>query len=160
LAAHAQLQGATGIEVEASSGEGTRSRSDLTFFFNSQRCDVELKTCNSNWRMDGVLNRTRPITKNISEIVTDTKKLRNCSGDGIVAFCMFPVPCQDDRSTEYLTRIGNELGFALSANQYSATIVVPLGGGSEMDVVVIAFAVPRSLEANGAMSSGSDGQHL
>ena len=122
LAAHAVANGAIGVEVEASADEGARSRADLTFFVSGSRCDVELKTCNTNWRMDGVLNRTRPITKNISGIVTDAKKLQNCSGVGIVAFCMFPVSSGDDRWIDYLTRIGAEVGTQLSPREHATRV--------------------------------------
>jgi hypothetical protein len=82
LALYAEQHGATDVEVEAPSGSG--SRSDLTFSYDGRRYDVELKTSNTNWRMKGVLARTRPITKNIRGVIIDGGKLRQCPGDGIV----------------------------------------------------------------------------
>lgn len=51
LALFAEQHGATSVEVEAPSGSG--SRSDLTFLYDGKRYDVELKTANTNWRMNG-----------------------------------------------------------------------------------------------------------
>jgi hypothetical protein len=74
LAAYAELHGAQSVEVETASGDDlVRTRCDLTFSYGDKRCDVELKTCNTNWRMEGVLSRTRPITKNVAGIVADAR---------------------------------------------------------------------------------------
>src|SRR5436190_23834073 len=93
LALHAEQHGATNVEVETPSDSG--SRSDLSFTYGGCRYDVELKTCNTNYRMPGVLDSTRPITKNIASVVIDGNKLRLCPGQGIVAFCLFPVSVGD-----------------------------------------------------------------
>ena len=69
LALYAEQHGATDVKVEAPSSSG--SRSDLTFLYDGKRYDVELKTSNTNWRMKGVLSRTRPITKNIRGVIID-----------------------------------------------------------------------------------------
>src|SRR5687768_15519008 len=58
LAAHAEMSGATNVVVEASLPDG--GRSDLSFDVNGVRYDVELKTPNTNWRMPGVAETTRP----------------------------------------------------------------------------------------------------
>jgi hypothetical protein len=115
LAAIAEKHGAQSVEVETASDESNSSakRSDLSLTFNCNRFDVELKTANSNWRMSGVRNKTRPITKNIKGIIRDAQKLSLCSGQGIVAFVLFPLPLQDNRWTEYLDRIASELGISL-----------------------------------------------
>jgi len=143
LAAYAALQGASDVTVETSLGDEVGTRSDLTFVFRGRRYDIELKTCNTNWRMEGIRNLTRPITKNVSGIVVDAKKLQQCPGDGIVAVCMFPVAGKDDRWTEYLGRINRELGIELSVTQHCTRVSVSLGDGCDADVIVIAFAVPR-----------------
>jgi len=147
LAAYVQLQGAQSVEVEPASEALVRSRADLAFSYGGKRCHLELKTCNTNWRMEGVLNRTRPITKNVSGIIEDARKLQNCLGEGIVAFCMFPVPCDDERWAEYLDRIGKELGLALSVAQHSARISISIAGGREADVVVVAFTISKGPQA-------------
>jgi hypothetical protein len=55
---------------------------------------VELKTANTNWRAEGILNITRPITKNVSGIAEDILALRQkCPpAHGFAAFCIFPIP--------------------------------------------------------------------
>jgi hypothetical protein len=143
LAAYAALKGASDVTVETSLGNEAGTRSDVTFLFQGSRYDIELKTCNTNWRMEGIRNLTRPITKNVSGIVIDAKKLQQCPGDGIVAFCMFPVAGKDDRWTEYLDRIGRELGIELSVTRHCTRVSVALSAGCDADVIVIAFAVPR-----------------
>lgn len=147
LAAYAELHGAEFVEVETALGDDlARTRSDLTFSYGGKHCHVELKTCNTNWRMEGVLSRTRPITKNVAGIVADARKLKNCSGEGIVAFCMFPVSRDDERWVEYLERISNELGLALSARQKTERVSIQIGSDCRVDVVVIAFAISKDPE--------------
>ena len=124
LAAHAELHGAKGVEVEAASTDSGDSRHDVTFSYAGQRYHVELKTCNTNWRTEGVLNLTRPIIKNVDAIIIDGKKLGNCAGNGIAAFCMFPVPC-DDRWTDYLLRIGKKLGVTLGVDRHTSRVSIP-----------------------------------
>ncbi|MCZ6655547.1 MAG: hypothetical protein O7D91_21270 [Planctomycetota bacterium] len=81
-----------------------KGRSDVAFETKAGECCVELKTSNTNWRVEGVVSKTRPITKNISGIIDDIEKLRRCCGDalGLAAFVLFPVPnriWEDDTST-------------------------------------------------------------
>src|SRR5688572_11422352 len=85
LALYAEQHGASAVQVETAYESGARS--DLSFVYDDRRYDVELKTSNTNWRMNGVLALTRPITKNIDSIIIDGKKLQQCPGQGIVAFC-------------------------------------------------------------------------
>jgi len=145
LAMLAELRGAQSVEVETRSKEDQcRTRSDLSFSYDGKRCQVELKTCNTNWRTEGVLNRTRPITKNLAGIVADAKKMMDCPDQGIVAFCMFPLPSDDKRWVEYLDRISNELGLVLTAYENAERISIPIGGECKADVIVVAFAVPRN----------------
>src|SRR6266700_5182540 len=87
LAAYAQLKGAAEVTVEAATDDSSGSRHDLTFYYGAERCNVELKTCNTNWRMKGVLVKTRPITKNVAGTIKDAGKLQNCVGHGVVAVC-------------------------------------------------------------------------
>jgi hypothetical protein len=141
LALHAAHHGATAVEVETASD--ARSRSDLSFVYEGQRYDVELKTCNTNWRMKGVLDLTRPITKNIASVVVDADKLRHCPGQGIVAFCLFPVGCGDGRWTGYLSRIGSALSVDLSEGNHSSRVTIPLEDGCGADVIVATFLVSK-----------------
>lgn len=141
LALYAQQHGATAVEVETASESGARS--DLSFLYDGQRYDVELKTSNTNWRMNGVVACTRPITKNISSIIIDGKKLRRCPGQGIVAFCLFPIANGDSRWTAYLNRIGSELGADLSEGQHTSRVTVPLGDDCAADILIASFAVEK-----------------
>ncbi len=141
LAQYAEQQGASAVEVETVSESGARS--DLSFIYDGQRYDVELKTPNTNWRMNGVLARTRPITKNIASIVIDGKKLLRCPGQGIVAFCLFPIASGDGKWIRYLNRIGLELGVDLSESQHTSRVTVPLADGCAADIVIATFAVSK-----------------
>ena len=58
---------------------------------------IELKTINTNYRMEGVETKIRPITKNIKGITDDIDKLRDLKSDkpAYIAFVMFPIDnCQ------------------------------------------------------------------
>jgi hypothetical protein len=142
LAQYAEQQGASAVEVETASDSGARS--DLSFVYEGQRYDLELKTSNTNWRMKGVVACTRPITKNIASIVVDGKKLLRCPGQGIIAFCLFPIASGDSRWTGYLDRIGSELGANLSEGQHTSRVTVPLGDDCSADIVIATFAVSKT----------------
>jgi hypothetical protein len=142
LASHAEENGATHLSVEAASDSG--SRSDLSFVYGGERYAVELKTCNTNYRMKGVLDCTRPITKNIDSVIVDGRKLGFGPGRGIVAFCLFPVPCGDNRWTEYLSRIGSGLGLSLTEGHHASRVRLPINDACQADIVVSTFTVAKS----------------
>jgi len=144
LAAFAEAKGMQDVRVEPSTGELTRSRSDLTFSRSGERYDIELKTCNTNYRMEGVLELTRPITKNLAAIIDDAKKLQVCAGRGIVAVCIFPVCPGDRRWIGYLERISEGTGIGLSADHNSTRVTIPLRNACAADVVVVSFPVADS----------------
>lgn len=52
---------------------------------------IELKTTNTNYKIQGVKAKTRPITKNINDIIIDIEKLRVLNQPGYIAFVMFPI---------------------------------------------------------------------
>ena len=141
LARYAEEHGATGVEVETPSDSG--GRSDLSFTCEGNRYDVELKTCNTNYRMPGILDCTRPITENIASVVDDGHKLRLCHNQGIVAFCLFPVAYGDSRWTDYLNRIGSGLGVSLSESEHTSRVTVPVSDTLQADIVVTAFVVSK-----------------
>lgn len=143
LALHAVRNGAESVEVETASDGGARS--DLSFTYGGKRYDVELKTSNTNWRMKGVLARTRPITKNIASVIIDGQKLRRCPGEGIVAFCLFPVACGDNRWAGYLDRIASGLSIELSEAAHCGRVTVPLETDCQADVVVTTFVIPKEV---------------
>ena len=144
LAAFAETQGAQYVEVESSNDtESTQGRSDITLYLNGVRYDVELKTPNTNWRMPGVHNKTRPITKNVAGIIQDAWKLRHSPGQGVIAFVLFPVPPKDDRWTEYLDRIWTELGIPLTQQDNCNRLSISLGEDKSADIIICSFQVPR-----------------
>jgi len=145
LAAAAERHGAQSVEVESGTDDSasTGERSDVSFHLNGVRCDVELKTPNTNWRMPGVDNKHRPITKNIGGIVSDAQKLRRSPGSGIVAFVLFPVPPQDNRWVEYLQRISTELETPVDTQRHCQRLSIQLGDHATADLVVCAFPVQR-----------------
>ena len=140
LAAHAESKGATDVTVEAATGEG-RGRSDLSFRWNRSRYDVELKTPNTNWRMPGVAEMTRPITKNFSSIVEDARKANSQECQPLIAFVIFPVPVGDDRWLQYLDRIGHELQLELSREIHATQLTLPISPVHSADVVVCCFTI-------------------
>jgi hypothetical protein len=141
LAQYAEEHGASSVEVETASDGGARS--DLSLVFEGQRYDIELKTSNTNWRMNGVVPCTRPITKNIASIIVDGKKLRKCPGQGIVAFCLFPIASGDNRWVEYLNRIGFELGEELSESNHTSRVTIPLTANCAADILIATFQVAK-----------------
>lgn len=75
-------------------------------------CDgwaIELKTTNTNYRYPNVVNKTRPITKNIQKIIDDIEQLRTSSElTGIkkaILFVVFPVSHLKSEWQEQLNKI-------------------------------------------------------
>jgi len=133
LAQRAEAAGCIPVRVESAYGEG---RSDITFHANGMRYDMELKTPNTSWRMPGVENATRPITMNIESIVQDALKLRNCPGQGVVSFVLFPVPSGSRQWRTYLDRIAHALETSLSEDQHCTRVHIPINKDQACDVVV------------------------
>lgn len=140
LADHLQKLGLSNIEVESNYAD-SNNRADLGFVYNGVRYDVELKTPNANWRIDGIENKGIPITKNIASIIIDTKKLEECVGNGIIAFVLFPVPIADNRWVEYLSRISNETSKVLTEEDNCSRVKVPLGNGNSCEVIICCFSI-------------------
>lgn len=110
LASYLDLNGMENVNVE-SLGFG-KERTDITFFYEDEFYEIELKTPNTNWKIPGIENNTRPITKNIKSIIKDTHKLN--SKNGIVAFVLFPIPNGDNRWEKYLSRISKKTDLNLN----------------------------------------------
>lgn len=69
---------------------------------------IELKTSNTNYRFDKCESLTRPITKNISSIITDINKLRDIKNyKKYIAFVLFPID-EEEQYLEHIKRIENE----------------------------------------------------
>lgn len=72
---------------------------------------IELKTPNTNYTVTGVVDKTRPITKNIQSIIEDIQKLRNLGvGNGVVAFVLFPVTPDNDDYKQHVNKVISKLG--------------------------------------------------
>lgn len=142
VAAHAERQGFGPVSVESAYGNG---RSDITFFADGERYDIELKTANGNWRLPGVINAHRRITGNVADIITDARKLAAAPGHGIVSFVLFPFPRGDHRWMTYLQRIAAALDIQLSEAEHCTRVDVPLGDQQRCQVVVCCFLYPLRL---------------
>ncbi|MDP6547092.1 MAG: hypothetical protein QGH60_24210 [Phycisphaerae bacterium] len=140
LAAHAEESGATDVAVEAGY-EGSQFRSDVFFAFKGCHHLLELKTPNTNYRMPGVQNMTRPITKNIADIIKDVEKFRSSHVDGLMAFVLFPVRAGDTQWQRYLQRISKATGINLSPTGHCCRVTVALGAVQFCDAVVCCFPV-------------------
>lgn len=142
LAAIAEINGATVVEVETPSNKGeNRKRADLSFVYEDKKYDVELKTPNSNWRMAGVVNAHRPITKNISGIVEDTLKLKHSSNQGLIAFVLFPIAPDDNQWKEYIKRIANKTQLPITSQDNCERVSVSLGERDNADLIICTFSV-------------------
>ncbi|MEO9885010.1 MAG: hypothetical protein ABJR05_08665 [Balneola sp.] len=123
LASHLEKIGAENVEVESKAFH-RRDRTDITFFWQEEPYSLELKTSNTNWKIDGVNSSTRPITKNIKSIVKDAEKLN--SESGIVAFVLFPIPLNDNRWEFYIDRISNKTGIEISPQNNCSVLSIDL----------------------------------
>jgi hypothetical protein len=72
---------------------------------------IELKTPNTNYKLEGIEDKTRPITNNIQSIIDDINKLRKLNvKEGVVAFVLFPVDPDKDNYSQHLKKIISVLG--------------------------------------------------
>ena len=86
------------LEVERSYPNDKNQHADIY----ANNAFIELKTSNTNYRFDKCESLTRPITKNITSIITDINKLRKIDqGKKYVAFVLFPI----DEEKQYLKHI-------------------------------------------------------
>jgi hypothetical protein len=137
LADAARRNGATNVRFEPAL---TLGRADLSFDLKGVACVVELKTPNTNYRIEGAANLTRPITKNIASIITDAQKLGHCGG-GVIAFILFPLKTGSDAWLDYLARLSEGVGQTLSKDEHVTRETVALPNGAA-DVAVVTFEVP------------------
>lgn len=140
LASYLELNGFGGVEVEALS-HLSKERADILFFHQENTYTIELKTPNTNWKIEGISNLSKPITKNIDSIIEDTRKLN--SKYGIVAFVLFPVPCDDNRWETYLSRITDETGIDISKDKNCEVINFNDGQEINCNLVVCTYMSKR-----------------
>jgi hypothetical protein len=99
---------ATEIYFEAPYGNG--SKCDLFFLLKDEKYFVELKTPNTNYRINGIANLVRPVTLNRKSIIKDVYKLReNHITNGIICFANFPIPLNDDCWKDYINTISQKI---------------------------------------------------
>jgi len=140
LAHYLEEIGMKSVEVESKVWH-RRDRTDITFFHNGEPYTLELKTPNTNWKLEGVNSNCRPITKNIQSIIDDARKLN--SPNGICAFVLFPVPVGDNRWESYLDRISERTGIALSREKNCDLIKVDVDSENECNLAVCTFMSKR-----------------
>ncbi|MFC4221033.1 hypothetical protein [Flagellimonas marina] len=128
--------GMENVEVESQNGFG-HNRADISFFNNGRYHQVELKTSNTNWKIDGISNNSRPITKNIKSIVRDAKKLN--SAQGIVAFVLFPIPSNDTRWKVYIERIKDKTGLEIDYDKNCKLEQVNIDKNRTCELLVCSF---------------------
>jgi hypothetical protein len=134
-----EQNGMEDVGVE-SKGYYRRDRTDVSFFNNGNYYRVELKTCNTNWSIKGVISNSRPITKNIQSIINDAVKLN--STQGIVAFTLFPVPVNDNRWRKYIERISKKTGIEINADNYEI-IQLNIDKQNSCNIIVCTFKSKR-----------------
>jgi len=120
---------------------GRRQRADIAFNADGVRYYVELKTANTNWRLSGVENRTRPITNNVSGIVTDITRLQKSGLQGFMGFVLFPIPVSDRRWHDWLHKITAETGVMLTEREHCSRLTLALGAGYRCEIVICSAAV-------------------
>lgn len=136
LASYLEQNGMDNVEVE-SKFFNRRERTDISFFHQGEPYNLELKTPNTNWMVNGVKSSTRPITKNIESVVEDEVKLRNSKG--IIAFVLFPVPLNDNRWEQYLYRIGEKTKIALDREANCTIMKLKISEKEECSLIICAF---------------------
>lgn len=139
LAARLESIGMHDVRVETQYAY-RKTRSDISLFYEGYPYDIELKTPNANWHIDGVEAKTRPITKNINSIVDDAIKMRE-KASGIIAFVLFPIPLNDDRWEGYLERIGSKLRIDLNRDKHCEELELRLDNNNKCRLAVCTFGV-------------------
>lgn len=117
--------------------ERKRARPDISFIKDFDFYQIELKTCNTSWNIDGIPKKGKPISSNIDGIISDAKKLN--SNYGIVAFVMFPIPTKDIRWKVYIERIKNETEIEIDYNQNCKILEMEIDELNTCDILVCAF---------------------
>lgn len=88
----------------------------------ANRTYIELKTPNTNYRLQGIEDKSRPITNNIEGVIEDIEKLRllkEKGKDGVVAFVLFPIDSDRDDYLQHVEKIIS----ALRNNSYCQEVV-------------------------------------
>jgi hypothetical protein len=143
LAAAVEKNGYTAVELETPLPTNRGERADLGFHHSGEKYVVELKTPNSNWRFQGIENRTRPITKNIKSIIDDVEKLQKVK-NSMVLFTLFPIEPGDVRWREYVARISKETGIQITEAEHCKLVSIPVSPAHTASILVCCFTAGDS----------------
>lgn len=136
LANRIEKLGFDNVELETKQ-DRKRDRPDISFSKEFDFYRIELKTCNTSWRIDGITSKGKPITDNIKGIINDAKKLN--SNYGIVAFVMFPIPKNDIRWKPYIERIKEKTGIEIDYEQNCKILEMEIDETNTCDILVCIF---------------------
>ncbi|NVM64481.1 hypothetical protein FHW88_002770 [Mucilaginibacter sp. SG538B] len=129
------------IQLERSD-DGQPGRPDIAFeTYAGERFRIELKTSNTNWSIAGVRAATKPITKNIRSIISDSRKTG--STPLIVGFVLFPIGLEDQRWLVHLNVIIAETGVQLTEETHYRFVEMEIDRINKCRALVCTFtAVP------------------
>ncbi|MCF8020976.1 MAG: hypothetical protein K9L62_16480 [Vallitaleaceae bacterium] len=135
IAHYLEMEGYNSVRVEYMFEN--QERADISFIHNEVQYYIELKTPNTNYRMEGIENKHRPITKNMSSIVTDAKKLKD--KNGIVAFVLFPIAIGGTQWKTYIRRIAEEADTEITVEDNCMVIPMKVNDVDEVSLCVCCF---------------------
>jgi hypothetical protein len=136
LANRIEKLGFNEVEIETKV-EWRRNRPDISFYEEDDFYRIELKTCNTSWKIDGISKKGKPITDNIKGVTNDAKKLN--SNYGIVAFVMFPIPKNDIRWKPYIERIKEETKIEIDYKLNCKILAMEIDDSNTCDLLVCLF---------------------
>jgi hypothetical protein len=142
LAHYLEKIGMQSVEVETKVYY-RRDRTDITFMHDDKFYSIELKTPNTNWKIEGVRNSGRPITNNIKSIIDDAVKLN--STQGIVAFVLFPLPQNANNWETYIERIALSTGIGINRETNCRLIELSIDNNDNKCNVLVCTFLSRKL---------------
>jgi len=125
------------VEVEKCLHGQSGKITDIAFSYKNINYYLELKTANTSWKINGVMQKKRPITDNINSIIIDAQKLKNFSG--VVAFVLFPVLKGDERWHKHVDRISKEIGISGLISNNCETICMDVDISNKCEAVICSF---------------------
>ena len=140
LAARMARAGVDEVRIEPG-GVVPHARHDLSFLWAGERYFVELKTVNTNWRIKGLENRPRPVTKNFNALTKDLHKLAPYGSRGLMAFVIFPVPPGDARWQSYVANACAKVRFSFSAEDDCETLIFETPSSEKYGLVTCVLSV-------------------
>ena len=87
---------------------------------------MELKTVNTNYEFENVVNKTCPITENIGNIISDIEKLKSTPyPNKAIVFVVFPVKHNNSKWKEHLAKIEKKLNGNIMYREFNFKNGVP-----------------------------------